>query len=124
MTNKQMDVAKWKFMFGVCGVGQGREDPQERSLDLKAAAWTQRPLSAALGTDPRKVFEHWWPDRPHLMFVTLLIEIDSPFLLFIKTKQKPQREKPTRHGFACHATVCVTVAVFQKKHCFLCFPSF
>lgn len=88
---------------------------------MNEAAWMQRPLSAALGTDTRKVFDTGGQTEIALN-VTLLIEIDRLFHLFVKTKQNSQRERPTRPGFACHTRA--TVVVFQKIRCFLCFPSF
>lgn len=48
--HSQVDI-----LFGICQVGQGREGPPEEEPGMKAAAWMQRPLLAALGTDTRKV---------------------------------------------------------------------
>lgn len=53
---------------------------------MNEAAWMQRPLSAALRTDTRKVFDTGGQTEIALN-VTLLIEIDRPFHLFVKTKQ-------------------------------------
>lgn len=74
------------ILFGICQVGRGREAPLEEEPGMNAAAWMQRPLSAALRTDTRKVFDTGGQTEIALN-VTLLIEIDRPFHLFVKTKQ-------------------------------------
>lgn len=75
----------------------------------------QRPLSAALGTDTRKVFDTGGQTEIGLN-VTLLIEIDLPFHLFIKTKRNKSSKGKSRPDMGLHATLqSVTVVVFQKK---------
>lgn len=70
------------ILFGICQVGQGREAPLKEP-GMKEAAWMQHPLSAALGTDTRKVFDTGGQTEIALN-VTLLIEIDRPFHCSLK----------------------------------------
>lgn len=73
------------ILFGICQVDRGREAPLEEP-GMNEAAWVQRPLSASHRTDTRKVFDTGGQTEIALN-VTLLIEIDRPFHLFVKTKQ-------------------------------------
>lgn len=91
---------------------------------MKEAAWMQRPLSAALGTDRRKVFDTGGGQTEIGLNVTLLIDIDPPSHLFIKTKGNKSTKGKSRPDMGLHAAlVCVTAVIFQKRS-LLCFPSF
>lgn len=106
------------ILFGICQVGQGREAPLEEPGMIEAA-WMQHPLSAALGTDTRKVFDTGGQTEIALN-VTLLIEIDRPFHLFVKTKQNKTKLLTGKadQTWVCRPH-CATVVVFQKTRCFL-----
>lgn len=82
----------------------------------------QRPLSAALGTDTRKVFDTG--DQTEIALnVTLLIEIDPPFHLFIKTKQNKNPKGKSRPDMGLHATR-VSQCWYSRRKLLSCSPSF
>lgn len=115
--HSQVEVYVWNLRGGPGEGGPSREEP-----GIEGGCVDTAPSVGCFGDRHEESFRTLVA-KLNALFVTLLVEIDSPFLVFIKTKQKPPREKPTGHGFACHAAVRVTVALFQKKRCFLCFPS-
>lgn len=101
------------ILFGICQVGQGREAPLEEP-GMKEAAWMQHPLSAALGTDTRKVFVTGGQTEIALN-VTLLIETDRPFHLFVTTKQNKTPNGKGRPDLGLHATL-VLQWWYSRRH--------
>lgn len=95
------------ILFGICQVARGREKP-----GMNEAAWMQRPLSASLGTDTRKVFDTGGQTEIALN-VTLLSEIDRLFHLFVKTKQTPNGKG--RPDLGLHATL-VLQWWYSRRH--------
>lgn len=84
---------------------------------MEEAAWMQHPLSAALGTDTRKVFDTG--DQTEIALnVMLLIEINPPFHLFIKTKQNKNPKGKSRADMGLHATR-VSQWWYSEESCFL-----
>lgn len=81
---------------------------------MNEAAWMQRPLSVALRTDTRKVFDNGGQTEIALN-VTLLIEIDRPFHLFVKTKQNKTPNGKGRPDLGLHATL-VLQWWYSRRH--------
>lgn len=73
----------------------------------------QRPLSAALGTDRRNVFDTGGGQTEIGLNVTLLIDIDPPSHLFIKTKGNKSTKGKSRPDMGLHAAL---QSVLQRRY--------
>lgn len=84
-TQKNNGHSQVPFCLESSGRAYGARTLGGQSLVCKEAAWVQRPLSAALGTDVQEASDTC--GQTEIAFnVMLLVDIDTPFHLLIKTK--------------------------------------